>query len=458
MKVWGQLENAQLENKSSDYSSAPIGRTWWNTTSTQVKVDDGTNIRALIRNDQKAVFGNNGTANSNIRLHRGAAGVLQFVTGGDTTAEGTLSTSLNQVSGRVENYTNAGKPAAANAGRLAWITDLSFLQIDTGAAWVTVNSAAQTSATDILNYTFTTSVGASAMTINLKNAAGNDPDSGDPAKVAFRNATAATGTYSVVSVTAATSIVITSGATLGHVDGTTFGQYIYIWALNNAGTLELAVSGSRLPFDEGSIQSTTIMNSSSDSHNVLYSTTARTNVPVRLLGRILSKQTTAGTYAANATEISLVQTSTWPMLSDETDDSSNYSFTGFGTTAGKSIWTRRIGNKLHVRGIFQSGTVAATVADIVIPSGLTIDSTKFSTQASTQMVGRMTRISVGANHSAYENVFGLQIFYDGSTTTKVFIAFETNTNTYTKDTASNYESSQWFTFEFSVPIAQYRSY
>lgn len=133
-KIWGQIENAQLENKSSDYSVGPVGRIWWNTSSVQVKLDDGTNIRALLRNDAKAIIGNNGTAGNNIRFHRGASGVLQFVTGSDVTAEGSLSTTLNQISGRIENYATGSLPAAANAGRPLWDTSLSIPKWDTGAA------------------------------------------------------------------------------------------------------------------------------------------------------------------------------------------------------------------------------------------------------------------------------------------------------------------------------------
>ncbi len=100
--------------------------------------DDATNIRALLRNDQKAIFGNSGTAAQNIRFHRGAAGVLQLVSGADATAEGTLSTALNQLSAKIESYTNSGKPAFGNAGRIIWVTDIPELEIDSGTAWISV--------------------------------------------------------------------------------------------------------------------------------------------------------------------------------------------------------------------------------------------------------------------------------------------------------------------------------
>lgn len=145
MKFYGQLENAQVENKTTDYGSAGVvGRMWWNTTASKIKIDDGTNIRALLRNDGFAVFGNHATAANNIRFHRGANGVLQFVSGADVTAEGTLSTALNQISAKFENYTDAGKPAFGNPGRLIWVTDLVSLAVDTGSSWGIIGGAATT--------------------------------------------------------------------------------------------------------------------------------------------------------------------------------------------------------------------------------------------------------------------------------------------------------------------------
>lgn len=135
MRVNDYLELAAFENLSSDPSSGVIGRFIWNTTDNQLKSDDGSNFRNLLRNDAYAVLGNAGTASENIRLHRGAAGVLQFVEGDDSTVEGTLSTNINQISARMENYTDAGKPANGNAGRIIFVTDLNTPLVDDGTAW-----------------------------------------------------------------------------------------------------------------------------------------------------------------------------------------------------------------------------------------------------------------------------------------------------------------------------------
>src|SRR3990167_7393215 len=162
MKVYGDLIRAQLETIADPAAALP-GRVWWNSTDVQAKLDDGTNVRALLRNDGKCVLGNSGTASQNIRLHRGAAGVLQFVTGDNATAEGSLATTLNQISARLENYTFSGKPSAASAGRLIWATDSASLLVDTGAAWVPVVTS-QTSV--FLSWVESTNAPASSITNN----------------------------------------------------------------------------------------------------------------------------------------------------------------------------------------------------------------------------------------------------------------------------------------------------
>ena len=156
----------------------------------------------------------------------------------------------------------------------------------------------------LLNYSLVASVAGSALTIALKNAAGNNPSSTSPCVFGFRNATAATGDFSIVKATAATSLVISSGSTLGTVSGVE--SDVYIYAINNGGTIELAASLSRM-WAEESVQSTTSEGGSgaADAADVLYSTTARSNKAVRLIGKIKSTQATAGTWASAPSEISL---------------------------------------------------------------------------------------------------------------------------------------------------------
>lgn len=154
------------------------------------------------------------------------------------------------------------------------------------------------------NYAISASVAANALTIALKTKANTDPSATDKVRISFRSATATSGLFNKREVTGALSLVISSGSTLGHASATD--EHVYVYALDNAGTVELAASS--VLFDEGSVQSTTAEGGAgaADTRATLYSTTARTNVPIRLIGRLKSQQATAGTWATAIAEISSV--------------------------------------------------------------------------------------------------------------------------------------------------------
>ncbi len=165
----------------------------------------------------------------------------------------------------------------------------------------------------IINTVVAASVGSSALTLALKTEAGTDASSTDVIKIAFRSSTLTSGDYDVVSVTGALSAVISSGSTLGHASAAEWP--IYVYALNNAGTIEIAYSST--PVDERYLQTTTAEGGAgaADAAATLYSTTARTSKAVRLLAVLKSTQTTAGTWAAVPTAISAAtQPNTFSLL------------------------------------------------------------------------------------------------------------------------------------------------
>lgn len=191
--------------------------------------------------------------------------------------------------------------------RLAAGANGLVLTADSGAAsglsWQAVTPSLD-AYSDQINLSIACSVGSNALTIALKDKAGSDPSAGSPVKIGFRNSTLTNGTYNVRSVTGALSLVISSGSTLGH--SSAVQRPIYVYAIDNAGTVELAVSSSLL--DSFGVVSTTAEGGAgaADSGSAIYSTTARSNVPIRLIARLLSTQTTAGTWAAVPTETSIV--------------------------------------------------------------------------------------------------------------------------------------------------------
>lgn len=160
-----------------------------------------------------------------------------------------------------------------------------------------------TSSKEIYNVGLTATVAANALTITLTQANGSALTAGTgAAKIGFRNATSATGQYSEISATSAISIVIPSGTTIGTVSGAT--EYINVYAINNAGTIELAVATNNY-LEEGSTLSTTAISGGSN-RTIIYSTTSRSNVANRLIGRIKISEATAGTWASSPTEISVM--------------------------------------------------------------------------------------------------------------------------------------------------------
>jgi len=134
------------------------------------------------------------------------------------------------------------------------------------------------------------SVASNALTVTL-----------NPTTLDFRSATLGSGTVNTRTISSAINAVVPSGATLGTANATL--SKVMLLAIDNAGTVELAVCNSSLALDESSLISTTVIDGAADSASVIYSATARTNVPFRIVGFVESTQTTAGTWAAAPSKI-----------------------------------------------------------------------------------------------------------------------------------------------------------
>ncbi len=208
-------------------------------------------------------------------------------------------------------------PATAGTARYRLETDGSGV-----TSWNPVRRSSQ----DSQNISISASVATNALTVTLKSGDGTSLSATNPADIVFRSSTAATGTATVRSVTSDLSLVISSGSTLGTKNTTAHNLYVY--AIDNAGTVELAISQRFYP--DTSLVSTTAEGGggAADSNAVLYSTTARSNVACRLIGKIVSTQTTAGTWAAAPSEVSLVEFS---------PPSNNLVFLKYTNTAGTTI-------------------------------------------------------------------------------------------------------------------------
>ena len=134
----------------------------------------------------------------------------------------------------------------------------------------------------------TATVAANALTVTL-----------NPTTLDFRSATLTSGTVVSRLVSSAISVTVSSGSTLGTVSAVQ--SRIVVLALDNAGTVELAVvniAGGTDLTETGLISTTAEGGAgAADSASVVYSTTARTSLAYRVVGYIESTQATAGTWA-----------------------------------------------------------------------------------------------------------------------------------------------------------------
>ncbi len=164
----------------------------------------------------------------------------------------------------------------------------------------------------ILNGTISASVAASALTISILNYDGTAPSTSKPVKVGIRSATAANGDYSVLSLTSSTTVVLSSGSTLGATNSVSFRGWIV--AFNDAGTLRLGIinclSGVNIyPLGQHPIASSTAEGGAggADSAQVFYTGTAVSSKPYTVLGYFAYEGglSTVGTWNVAPTRLQL---------------------------------------------------------------------------------------------------------------------------------------------------------
>jgi hypothetical protein len=257
-------------------------------------------------------------------------------------AAGSASITLTGANGGSDQTLTAGQAAVVSSNGTA----LSVLVVPAASASATGGS---------YNYsgTLSASVASNALTVSASGGT-----------VTFRSSTVTSGAQNTRSVSSP-SITLSAGSTLGFT-ASEAGR-IYIYALDNAGTVELALCrvGN---LDESALHSTTAEGSAggADSASTLYSTTARTSVPVRLIGIIeITTGSTAGNWSSAPTKLSLygpgvhrtgdiVQTVT----ATKTD---TFSWTGTAWTditgLSLSITPKSAANKIDLE--FSIGTLAA---------------------------------------------------------------------------------------------------
>ena len=150
------------------------------------------------------------------------------------------------------------------------------------------------------NLTIAHSRSGNAETIALKTLAGTDPTPDNPIRIGFNTTT---GGFTVLEITAATSIVLSSGSTLGATSGGIF--RVWLVGFNDSGTFRLGAIKCALTDGVYGLQDNVVESSTAeggtgtaDSSGVIYTGTAVTSKVMRVLGYLEYTLTTAGTWDA----------------------------------------------------------------------------------------------------------------------------------------------------------------
>lgn len=171
---------------------------------------------------------------------------------------------------------------------------------------------------DAQNYRINTSVGSNAFSITVRNM-----DTNSPMRFSFSEKSGSNCIFSSVYQNTM-QLTVSSGSTLGQVSGVSEPLYYYVIKASST-SIELAVSTTL--FGQTGIVTTVAEGGAggADDRYTMYSATARSNVPFRLIGKSYSTQATAGTWATNVSAIQIL-----PVPLDVIIQSRQTTFTGGG--------------------------------------------------------------------------------------------------------------------------------
>lgn len=241
-----------------------------------------------------------------------------FTTDGAPLAGGKLYTYAAGTTTDLATYTDYTEASAntnpvildANGECNLWLGANAYKMVLKNSADVTqwtvdnVNQASenQNISGDVLeNFGLTCSTNSNILTITVTNGSGGVPSTTNPVLVGFRSPTIGSGLANVVSISSSLGMTVSSGSTLGHSSGVEDSIFVYLLYYN--GAAEVAVSSTLYP--EFALYSTTAEGGAgaADSRSVIYSVTARSSVPIRLVGRLTITEATAGAWATLPSQI-----------------------------------------------------------------------------------------------------------------------------------------------------------
>lgn len=132
---------------------------------------------------------------------------------------------------------------------------------------------------------------------------------------------------------------------------------------------------------------------------------------------------------------------------------------GLGTPTTTLVQVERVGSWARIHGRFTTGTCTSTPFALILPTGMTIDTTKLSSATFGQNLGK---INFTNNDNTQQGIFASNleatIFYDGSTSDRIFAAYtDTTGNILSKDLATSLFAGNPTpaTFWFDIPVAEW---
>ncbi len=190
-----------------------------------------------------------------------------------------------------------------------------------------------------------------------------------------------------------------------------------------------------------------------------YFQSSATSTNYRLIFHVATTSASAYTLKFDNVRVGPKAYFTFGMPTGDWKDSSSdvtISAAAYGTATQIEYWTRRVGDTLFARGKFKAGTVSTGDATLPLPSGLSVDSSKFTSNATAgseniHLIGNAdfpdsALVALGSGDSIG------RVSYD-DTTDLIYVTNQVETYEY-KNRAANalLNNGQIVTFEFSVPI------
>jgi hypothetical protein len=157
------------------------------------------------------------------------------------------------------------------------------------------------------------SSGTGAMTVTMTDASGNQLSPASHAIIAFGSANNPSSSYVKRMITSSPTVTIPASKAMAMT--TDPNELIYVWAIDNNGTVELALSGAWFGTSSGVVSTSNFSglgnigsqpgNAAAVAFDTLYSTTARTNVYARLIGVIdlVYSNSTGPVWSINAIKV-----------------------------------------------------------------------------------------------------------------------------------------------------------